>query len=61
MERSVQLIVAGGCTLVAGLWLFASGGAIGQWRLAGVLLAAAGVFALGAGIGRDLTFGPFES
>ena len=57
MERSVQLIVAGGLVGLAGLWTVAAGGRIGQWHLAGVPIALAGVLALALGIARDLTVG----
>jgi len=60
MERSVQLIVAGGVTLIAGLWavhllVWASP----EWY-AGVLLALLGAGALAQGIRRDLTASPIS-
>jgi len=58
MERSVQLIVAGGLALVVGLWLLETGSLLGDWRYAGLPVVAVGVAALAAGIGRDLTPGP---
>jgi hypothetical protein len=60
MERSVQLIVAGGLVLVAGLWILAAGDLLGQWRYAGAAVAVLGVAVSGAGIARDLTYGPFR-
>ncbi|WP_248515366.1 hypothetical protein [Salinarchaeum laminariae] len=63
MERSVQLIVAGGISLTAGLWLVAAGDRIGvvesMWLYGGIALAALGVAALVGGITHDLTDGPF--
>ncbi|WP_460919586.1 hypothetical protein [Salinarchaeum chitinilyticum] len=59
MERSVQLIVAGGLAILAGLWLLAAGDRIGQWYVGGIPVALAGAVLLAVGIARDLTHGPF--
>ena len=56
MERFVALIVAGGVSLVAGLWLavlLAAGSP--PWAL-GVALAIAGVGCLAEGIRRELSY-----
>ncbi|GAB3670711.1 hypothetical protein [Halopiger thermotolerans] len=60
MERFVELIVAGGLALVAGLWLAALfEGRSGPW-LGGVGLAVLGTVAVFAGICSELTVGPLE-
>lgn len=56
MERFVQLLVAGGLALVAGLWM----GALleqgtPQWA-AGLILAASGVVCLAAGIWQEIDY-----
>lgn len=56
MERFVQLVVAGGVALVAGLWaLRLSPTASGAW-LAGVGLVAVGVGGLAAGIWSEIEY-----
>lgn len=59
MERSVQLIVAGGVALVAGLWIVELAASQSTWTL-GVAVALAGTLALAVGIARDLTVAPFD-
>lgn len=55
MERFVKYVVAGGLTLVAGLWTtsFASQASV-PWLL-GATLAVLGTVALSAGIWREVT------
>jgi len=54
MERFVQIIVAGGLALVAGLWLRQIADPTSQAWLAGVALALVGVVALGVGISSQI-------
>jgi len=50
----VQEVFAGGVTVVAGLWLAASGTAGSAVRAVGLALALAGIVALGVGTSREL-------
>jgi hypothetical protein len=54
VERFVQLVVAGGLTLVAGLWLTAAFALPTAGWLAGAGLALLGTGGLAAGIRREL-------
>ena len=56
MERFVQLVVGGGVTLVAGLWIAALAGDQTGLRLLGVALAAGGALGLAAGIRTELVW-----
>ena len=56
MERFVQLVVGGGVTLVAGLWIAALAGDQTGLRLLGVALAAGGTVALAVGIRTELVW-----
>ena len=56
MERFIQLVVAGGVTLVAGLWIAALAGDQTGLRLLGVALAAGGTVALAVGIRTELVW-----
>lgn len=56
VERFVRLIVAGGASLVAGLWITAlAEGWTGSW-LVGVALVLAGTLGLAAGTTSELRF-----
>ncbi|EMA09086.1 hypothetical protein SAMN05443574_114117 [Haloarcula vallismortis] len=55
MERFVELVVAGGLALVAGLWTVRLAAAFSALWLGGVALALLGVAALGVGIARELS------
>lgn len=54
VERFVQLVVAGGLALLAGLWLWAVFAPATPGRLLGTVLALAGVAGLTAGIYVEL-------
>ena len=54
MKRFVQLVVAGGLALVAGLWTLRLSARWSPPWLVGVALVVAGAAALAAGIGREL-------
>lgn len=54
MERFVQVVLAGGVALLAGLWTVRLTGAWSPAWLAGVALATIGVAGLAVGIGREL-------
>ncbi|AGN00588.1 hypothetical protein L593_03185 [Salinarchaeum sp. Harcht-Bsk1] len=58
MERSIESIVAGGLALLAGLWTLEAAQFVGRWHLAGGVVAVLGLLAIGAGIARDLHYGP---
>lgn len=58
MERFVQLIVAGGLALVAGLWMVSLLRQGSPPWVAGLGLATAGVLALGAGIWLEVEWTP---
>ncbi|MFB6164333.1 MAG: hypothetical protein ABEJ31_04165 [Haloarculaceae archaeon] len=56
MERFVQLLVAGGLALVAGLWALRLA-AVPSWPwLAGLALAVVGLAGLGAGIWTEIDY-----
>ncbi|WP_423999067.1 hypothetical protein ACOZ4I_09995 [Haloarcula salina] len=55
MERFVELVVAGGLATVTGLWVTRLTAALSTPWLAGAALAGLGVFALGAGIAREVS------
>lgn len=54
MERFVQLLVAGGLALLAGLWTLRVAGAWSPSWLAGAVLVVVGVAGLAVGIGSEL-------
>lgn len=56
MERFVQIIVAGGLALLAGLWLAQSTVLTSQAWLGGVALVALGVIALAVGINSQIEY-----
>ena len=61
MERSIQLLVAGGIALVAGLWvLHLVPTATAGWSV-GAALALSGALAIAVGIASDLTASPFDA
>jgi hypothetical protein len=58
MERFVQLALAGGLALVAGLWALRLSARWSPPWLAGAALAALGAAVLAAGLGRELEAAP---
>jgi len=58
MERSVQFIVAGGLAMVAGLWTLEAAQFVGNWHVAGAVIAVLGLLAIAIGIARDVSHGP---